>query len=311
MRTQNRSRKNDFRDRTLQQTKSWGASAATGEHGPEPSQAHPAQVTEKREISPAGNGGRCPARIDPTLDFMMFAKSQPLPEGIEELCSLRRTLDFRLQSDFLATLTDAERKNLNAGGLTSASLNKWDEIIIEAAGRYGTLIMLSDQIQRTVHRWRTSSGDAGSVLLRRFLTAILEETEVRWGLRKDPITDQYARFKPHVVKDLRKLQDELQKSGLHNADHVIELSKRLITGDEYPALAQNRSAFFIFLKFNPQIALGFGGGREQRLMTPDGDPVERVSAPDFYYHLVAYSTNRTFESVRQAISRASARIGRR
>ena len=130
-------------------------------------------------------------------------------------------------------------------------------------------------------------------------------------IEKRPYNRTVRAFQTQAVEDLRKLQDELQKSGLHNAAHVIELSKRLITADEYPALAQNRSAFFLFLEFNPQIALGFGGGRDQRLMTPDGDPVQRVSATDFFYHLVAYSTNRTFESVRQAISGASARIARR
>jgi len=66
----------------------------------------------------------------------------------------------------------------------------------------------------------------------------------------------------------------------------------------------------VFLENNPNIALGFGGDKA-RLRTQHHDPVERISATNFYYHFVAYSTNRTYETVRQEIFILSVEIKHR
>jgi hypothetical protein len=241
---------------------------------------------------------RCPSQIDPSLDLMAFVKSDLLPVEYEAFCTLRRTLDFRLSCAFLDTLSEVERKAFSAETVSAVSY-KWDDTIIEAAGRYGPILLVSDRVLQTIHRWRTGTRESGPDLskLEKFFAAILEEAKVRWGEAKSPITLQHARFKPDAVADLTKLQGELRKSTLRTAEEVIELSRRLITVQEYPALSQNRTALFVFFRFNPQITLEFGtvGDRTR------GE--KRTSPTDLFYHLVAFETNRTFESVRQEISR--------
>jgi len=272
----------------------------------------PERVAEPEDgIASVDQPERCPARLDLELDVTVFFKSR-LPDRLLELCSLRQTLDLRLTNSFQARLTEPEMKAFYADGFKSSAIReKWEQAIIDLAGRYGTLILVSDNVLRTVHLWRTEVGDSGPSLpmLRRFFSTILEEAEVRWGEKKSPITEDYAVCKPVAVGELKKLQSELQRTGLRTSAEVIELLRRLVTIHECPWLYQNRAELFFFLESVPHTALGFGGN--QPLLNPNGDPVESVSATNFFYHLVAHSTNRTFESVRQDISRASANSARR
>lgn len=255
----------------------------------------------------------CEARIDPSLDLMRFYNRQELPAEITDFCTLRRTLDYRLQNLFVGALSDADAKIFSAEGIRSPAIcSKWDDAIIDAAGRYGTLILLSDLVLRRVHAWRTGLGDSGrdSSKLKRFLDAILEEHQVRWGDKQDPITEAHARMKPYAVSELEKLQAELQRSASETPEQVISLMSRLMTPEEYPGLNANRAALFIFFEHNPIAALGFGGPKGV-LFTKDKRPIDKLNATTLFYKFVAFSTNRTQESVRQAISTLSAEIERR
>lgn len=244
---------------------------------------------------------RCPSKIVPSLDVMAFVKSDLFPAEYEAFCTLNRTLDHKLTCAFLETLSEVEKKTISAETLTSLT-SKWDEAIIEAAGRYGTILLASHRVLETIHRWRTATSASGQELskLQRFFAAILEEAKVRSGETSGPITLGHARFKPDAVAELTKLQAELRRSALCSVDGVIELSHNLITDQEYPLLRQNRTALFVFFQFNPQITLEFATA---------GDHIrgkKRTSPTDLFYHLVAFETNRTFESVRQEISRIKA-----
>jgi hypothetical protein len=264
-------------------------------------------------MSDVPTGSVCRPQVDPSLDLMRFFKSEQLPPDLENFCTLRRTLDARLAGSFRTTLTDTEARIYAAKGLESPLIRrKWDESIINAAARYGTLILLSDLVLRRVHAWRTGIDASGPQLriLGRFLTVILEEAAVRSGQKQDPITEECARYKPLAVAELRKLQGELRRSALQKPQDVARLVEKLLSAEQYPGLCANRTALLVFLEQNPWVALGFGAAPEP-LFTDGGDPVEQVSATDFFYRFVAHSTNRDPEAVRQLISKLSAGIKRR
>jgi hypothetical protein len=226
-----------------------------------------------------------------------------LPASKSDLNDLGRRVDFVLTRAF-------ERQLKNVGCEDpgrDTTLKAWDEYIFSGIQEYGPLVLLSHNVVRRIFEWY--SDPVGVKKLRRLGVDMAKASKIRRRSGRGKITPKHVEFNKFIVEEIVPLRAKLVTAWPKDEKRIL-----LFINDElsrpdcsFPNLARNRRVLLEFLGENKRVALGFRGtfkpGSRRSMGGSDDVGPARLARL-----LIAYSENRTEDSVRQELWRQSKQL---
>jgi hypothetical protein len=242
-----------------------------------------------------------PILVNGTLNDLLtlpFAALQLLPESCREIAIVRAAMNSSLLIEFNTKwLSPAERQNqqtYNAEAFPHPSLRaKWDRYILEEAVKeYGAMILLSDHVMARVWSW-TKGEQLGSKKLRTLFDRMCQWSRISLKVAKGSITITARSARQTFVPEIEELQRRLREAWPDTASGVrLFVSKEIDASHKLRHLKKNAPQLAKFLA-DDRTALNFRGDPDRVTITP----------VQFFTKLLAWSKNRSEESVRQDLYR--------
>jgi hypothetical protein len=181
-------------------------------------------------------------------------------------------------------------------------LDAWDEYIFDSIQEYGPLVLLSRSVVRRIHAWQF---DVNCILkLERLGKELAKAAKIRHRLATGRITPKHPRFKEFVVNEIALLRHKLKAAWPKDKTEIIAFVAAELRRPDCPCpnLVRNARPLLDFLDKSPDIAIRFRGTSQPgRGKTTGG--ADDVGPARLIYLWMAYSENRTEDSVRQELWR--------
>jgi hypothetical protein len=254
----------------------------------------------KRKLSEAAN--TLTDRLTPSEDLQGLT-GIPLDEDSFAMASkhmseyMESWLQDKMSPDDLLMV----RSSIRGKGESNSEPNKrlepllatCDELIFEQAGILGMRIFLSKHVLDRVLRWEGKPN--GDLLYKRLGQELALCVRVRRDRAKAPLNPLLRDLYDELKSELKKLKQilvlEFSKPSLPTDQQLLEATMQLVKDPykEFERLRQNATALEIFIKSNPAFL------RDMVL--------HKVSPVTFAIEILASTTNRSPEALRQAISK--------
>jgi hypothetical protein len=246
-----------------------------------------------------------------SLPIATLADLSKFSESLADIAVIRCAINERLVLDFGERyLSPLERQQLEPALVTAKSQQlipasfheKWDKYLIdEAAEQTGARILLSDNVVARIWAWSGGGEISGIWKLRKLFKKIEKFARVRLREGKPgrgSITDQDQQAMTFAVPQIEELQERLRRQWPESLAGIRTfVATEIQRSYELLWVHSNAEAISNLLR-DDRIALDFRGD------DLDGNP--KLTAIKFYIKLVAWSKNRSEESVRQDLYRKSA-----
>ena len=215
---------------------------------------------------------------------------------------LRSQLSAVMDGNFLAQfeygLSRSELTLWRREGLKSQQItDRLDEFILGQARVLGWRLFLCDAVLRRIAHWWWQGETNGPQLLSQLGKNLSLGAKVIRGKAHLPLKDTaFYQFKRDLVSELRRLLNRLRVLGakrnrLPGLEELGDLIQQEVmkSGQPYPRLWENLTAFLKYLEWDEKIVIAIGSG--------EGRPAQIAD------NFIGWSTNQDPESTRQRISR--------